>query len=490
VTQLTIRPDLLSPSLAALLNQQQAEGTPVPQSSSPGLSGYMERMFGPYWRLYQENLGQPFARGVRRGIQGYMPPTPALPAVAASAEPFADPSLGDILPSDQPGGEMTDLPFQPSAPLFRGRVERPVRAPRAPQRAPMTAGDAEPPSPLARPDMAAEQPQGETAAELNAAAQDPEGPAPEQQPDFMQSIIKDLATGKVSDEDKWMALAQAGLGMAASRNPFFLGALGEGGLMGLSAFRHAQDRAVQNRIKAAGLQADVNTLDERKRANRAGEGLREREIETTSADRRANLDVAKERLDLEREKFQTGTGSEQAVRLATANYYNALAKAQADGTRGTQTTIQLEDGTIGVLRGDKVVPVTDPDGKPVKGNKLGTGAKSGNTLSILKDMFPDKSPSEIYQMWRGMSADRRRATALNIAQRMSIFPDQVGTLADEIDRDLAAAAGNQTPAAAPAAPSGGGAPNNAAANKVRDDYKAGRITREQAIGKLRELGFE
>jgi hypothetical protein len=47
---------------------------------------------------------------------------------------------------------------------------------------------------------------------------------------------------KNRDSDKWLALAQAGLALMSSKEPTLLGAAGEAGLSGLTAFREAQER--------------------------------------------------------------------------------------------------------------------------------------------------------------------------------------------------------------------------------------------------------
>ena len=47
---------------------------------------------------------------------------------------------------------------------------------------------------------------------------------------------------KDRDTDKYLALAQAGLALMSSKDPTLLGALGEAGVSGLSAYREAQDR--------------------------------------------------------------------------------------------------------------------------------------------------------------------------------------------------------------------------------------------------------
>tara|TARA_E500000318_G_scaffold108328_1_gene119001 strand:+ start:1909 stop:4140 length:2232 start_codon:yes stop_codon:yes gene_type:complete len=47
---------------------------------------------------------------------------------------------------------------------------------------------------------------------------------------------------KGRDTDKWLALAQAGMALMSSKEPTLLGAAGEAGISGLTAFREAQDR--------------------------------------------------------------------------------------------------------------------------------------------------------------------------------------------------------------------------------------------------------
>lgn len=47
---------------------------------------------------------------------------------------------------------------------------------------------------------------------------------------------------KSRDQDKWLAIAQAGLAIMESDSPTLAGAIGEGGISGLTAFREAQER--------------------------------------------------------------------------------------------------------------------------------------------------------------------------------------------------------------------------------------------------------
>jgi len=47
---------------------------------------------------------------------------------------------------------------------------------------------------------------------------------------------------KSREQDKWLALAQAGMALMSSKEPTMMGALGEAGISGLTAMREAQQR--------------------------------------------------------------------------------------------------------------------------------------------------------------------------------------------------------------------------------------------------------
>ena len=76
-----------------------------------------------------------------------------------------------------------------------------------------------------------------------------------------EQMLMDAMTksDKRARQDKWLALAQAGLAMMTSKNPSFLGAVGEGGSAGLGAFVQARDQGDQSKLGYAkelyGLQA-------------------------------------------------------------------------------------------------------------------------------------------------------------------------------------------------------------------------------------------
>ena len=60
----------------------------------------------------------------------------------------------------------------------------------------------------------------------------------------LENEIKKLQSDmeKSREQDKWLAIAQAGLALMSSKEPTLLGAAGEAGISGLTAFREAQDR--------------------------------------------------------------------------------------------------------------------------------------------------------------------------------------------------------------------------------------------------------
>jgi len=72
---------------------------------------------------------------------------------------------------------------------------------------------------------------------------------------------------KRAEQDKWLALAQAGMALMSSRQPTFAGALGEAGLTGLEQFRKSRDQYEEDRL-------GLMTAQERLRAARVAAGAR------------------------------------------------------------------------------------------------------------------------------------------------------------------------------------------------------------------------
>ena len=69
------------------------------------------------------------------------------------------------------------------------------------------------------------------------------GPAPKKAPtldDQLVAMQEELKKGR--EQDKWLAIAQAGLSIMSSDKPTLAGAVGEGAGVGLQAYRDAQER--------------------------------------------------------------------------------------------------------------------------------------------------------------------------------------------------------------------------------------------------------
>ncbi len=67
---------------------------------------------------------------------------------------------------------------------------------------------------------------------------------------------EDLRKGR--EQDKWLAIAQAGLALMSSKEPTLLGAAGEAGVSGLKAYREAQDRYQEGVIDLVNARAKLD----------------------------------------------------------------------------------------------------------------------------------------------------------------------------------------------------------------------------------------
>ena len=132
-------------------------------------------------------------------------------------------------------------------------------------------------------------------------------------PSAAQGAIDDLLSSEVTPEDKWLALAMGGFGMAASQKPF-LGALGEGGMAGLSAYRDARREALRNRYLGAQLQMEGDKNAATTELARATLGQRKNEATDLTAYRDAQLMI-------ERDKV----ANDRAAEAARSGYYSAYA---------------------------------------------------------------------------------------------------------------------------------------------------------------------
>jgi hypothetical protein len=83
----------------------------------------------------------------------------------------------------------------------------------------------------------------------------------------MSSYEQELANAmeradKRANQDKWLALAQVGLGLMSSTQPTLAGALGEAGMAGLGAFQSARDTAEEERLGLTKAMFDIRSARE------------------------------------------------------------------------------------------------------------------------------------------------------------------------------------------------------------------------------------
>ena len=127
--------------------------------------------------------------------------------------------------------------------------------------APMPGAPPQPLDPIAKGAQAAQAAAAAgSAAQAQSAPVDPYAHLPPALAAALREYTAISADLKKQDESaKWMALAKAGFAMAGS-NKGFIGALGDGGMAGLSAYEQAMQADAANRMKAAGMDLDVAKL--------------------------------------------------------------------------------------------------------------------------------------------------------------------------------------------------------------------------------------
>lgn len=76
-----------------------------------------------------------------------------------------------------------------------------------------------------------------------------------------------------AEEDKWLALAQMGMGIASGTSPYFATNVGAGGVAGLEALAKARSAAEKRDMALLAAQSDVAKNREQARAGRFGEDL-------------------------------------------------------------------------------------------------------------------------------------------------------------------------------------------------------------------------
>lgn len=99
---------------------------------------------------------------------------------------------------------------------------------------------------------------------------------------------------KKAKQDKWLALAQAGMALMSSTSGSFAGALGEAGKVGIEALQGSRDTAEQNRLN---LGKEMFGIEEARAAQARAAAASGRKRELTSSDLMAQLDKVQKFID-------------------------------------------------------------------------------------------------------------------------------------------------------------------------------------------------
>lgn len=335
-------------------------------------------------------------------------------------------------------------------------------------------------------------------------------------PDKVQALLQEIQGSIQSPEDmRRMAIAKAGFAMAASRNPYFFGALGEGAGAGLDAYEKSKQDALMNRVRAANMQQDEAKFAEQKRAT----GVSEKDADARLALAERNVKLAESEYQQKLQQYQDGKATdaqlkaaEVRLRNAQANYYEARPVTTTKPDYFTDA-----DGNTFTVEGGKAVYITDDQGNKIRANKVGASGSSRTAMmknaEYVADLLfgGDASKGLAWvQQGKTMAPDVRRRSALTMAQQAAaadptlIDPIERQAFIDQTAADLEASlesaaaestAGQIPASAAPTAPAAPAAapgatveaPTYKSADEVKSDYQSGKITKEQAKKYIQQL---
>jgi hypothetical protein len=120
-----------------------------------------------------------------------------------------------------------------------------------------------------------------------------------------------------AEQDKWLALAQMGMGIASGTSPYFATNVGEGGAAGIDALNSARSDARQREMAMLAAQADLAKGQEQARSTRFGEEQSTWANEQQLAVEYAKLANDEKKLAILAQK-STGVGAEGLARTAKA----------------------------------------------------------------------------------------------------------------------------------------------------------------------------
>lgn len=179
-------------------------------------------------------------------------------------------------------------------------------------------------------------------------------------PSSIGALASQIPTA-LTPEDKMLALARGFGTLASSRQPGFLGALGEG--IDATAAQLQQDR--ENDVKNQQYNLDTGlreqSAQETNRSNLAQEGQGQTRLQIAADE----LKNAQAQLAFEQQKWQQGFGSDNALKLAQIGASQAQAdyyRAEAGNVGGTD--VQTDQG-YGRFQNGKFTPAMGPNGQPV-----------------------------------------------------------------------------------------------------------------------------
>lgn len=279
--------------------------------------------------LYRDTANDPLAQAIAAAQAGSRPP-----AESESAQPPAD--------TGTPQPAQGDTPPPPALVAQGAPTQNPAVSD--------VSGVPAPPAPAPRPEAAAQAAaqavaeSGGTPEQQQAAALSAYERASQAARERVQAILAQQEGAGISDRDKWLSLALGGARMAASRNPTFFGALGEGAEAGIQNFA-AQDRLAKEQARARTsqqLQAEqiAETAGDRaeRRVNQA-EDIRFRHLdrrdrnEARAKDLEFRYKELKQRSEdnrLSREERAEAAREATAARLEIARLYDQSRRYTAD----------------------------------------------------------------------------------------------------------------------------------------------------------------
>lgn len=248
-------------------------------------------------------------------------------------------------------------------------------------------------------------------------------------PDAMQAILAEIQGSIQSpDEMRNNSIARAGFAMAASRNPYFFGALGEGGLAGMDAYEKSKQEALLNRVRSADIQGDMDKFSEQKRAT----GVGEQDAEKRLALSERNVILAEKDYEEKQRQYNEGKITNEALAQAEVRLKNAQADyyGKKDPSGSSTGSVLTQIGT-------------DSDGNPIMGwQSVGKHTESENTAGSRAAIIGIGLDSAKDVNWDNVNPGKM--TAVGIGEK--ILGEDLGALAasygfNEDEARLAAAQG-------------------------------------------------